>query len=214
MSKAQNILDILIKQTKVKQLVEKARSQADPACAATMSLILREAGILKANEFYPWTAQLAGSDDDISILEQRFNMKRIHHPADILPGDLIASRDRNLNKAPDHVFIAVGKPEGDTNNPCVLVIDNYCRNGLPYWRNLGRSGWYAGRWRGKTPMAYALRFMDGEEHDDEIASARQALVNSLAPVYKAAEISGLSQPTMHHLNQLRFSAELRKYKPE
>jgi len=209
------MLDRLADPLWVRQAVATARCKAKPACAAFLSTLLVDCRLLDPEEFKTWTSQLVGTETDTSLLEQRWPVERITHPADIRPGDIVASRDRNDNNAPDHVFTVVGMPEGaDRNNPFVLVVDNYCTRGKPYWRNLGKSGLHRGAWRGKTPMAYALRIIAEEPAlSAEVSGARYGVVLMLAKVYAAAAASDLSQQTMHHLNQFRHSPELREFKP-
>lgn len=211
------MLNRLAKPAYVKDKIDEARRETGGpnACAATLSLILKDLGLI--DKVYKWTAQLVGTEDKQSLLEQTHAMVRIMHPADVLPGDIVASRDRpqDGNRAPDHVFVIVGRPEGpDLSNPFAPVIDNYCRNGKPYWRNLGRSGLYGGAWRKKTPMAYALRLVDPPEANHGARKHRQQLVNALKTVYREAKLAKLSQPTEHHLNQLRWSVELRDFDVE
>lgn len=184
------------------------------ACAATLSQILLELKLI--DKPYTWTQDLVGSEDEMGLLEKTYTMERILHPADIIPADIIASRDRpdDGNRAPDHVFTAVSYPEGPTANPFIRVVDNYCRNGQPYLRNLGSSGFYAGAWRNKTPMSYGLRFKSTEQPAAAAARARQELINALALAYKVAAAAEISQLTLHHLNSLRWSPELRDYDPE
>jgi len=195
----------------VRQSVARAREATGGpnACAATLSVLLQELGLI--DKLYTWTAQLVGTETSTSLLEERYPIERILHPAQVHAGDILASRDRSEddNTAPDHVYTAVGDPKGsDPDNPFALVVDNYCRNGKPYWRNLGRSGWHAGAWRGKTPMAYALRFIDPAPASPEIAARRQELVNQFPRLYQLAKSAELSAQTMHHLNALRWSVEL------
>jgi hypothetical protein len=175
---------------------------------------LLECRLLNPGEFYTWTSQLVGSEETTSLLEFRYPVERILHPVDIQPWDIVASRDRNNNDAPDHVFTVVSHPEGsDRNNPFALVVDNYYKRGKPYWRNLGRSGWHRGAWRGKTPMAYALRITpEDTEISADVVAARQDLVDLLPAVYAAADGGELTQATMHHLNQFRHSPELGGFK--
>lgn len=195
----------------VRQGVARAREATGGpnACAATLSVLLQDLGLI--DKLYTWTAQLVGTETKTSLLEEHYPVERILHPAQVRAGDILASRDRaeDDNTAPDHVYVAVGDPEGsDPDNPFALVVDNYCRNGKPYWRNLGRSGWYANAWRGKTPMAYALRFVDAAPPSAEVATARQQMVNQLSRLYQLAPPAELSAQTMHHLNALRWSVEL------
>ena len=195
----------------VRQGVAKARKATGGpnACAATLSVLLQELGLI--DKLYTWTAQLVGTETKTSLLEERYPIERILHPAQVHAGDILASRDRaeDDNTAPDHVYVAVGNPQGsDTDNPFALVVDNYCRNGRPYWRNLGRSGWYANGWRKKTPMAYALRFVEPPTVSPDVTAARQDIVNHLPKLYQLAPMAELSPQTMHHLNALRWSVEL------
>jgi len=184
------------------------------ACAATLTTVLKDLGLVDAVS--TWTSHVIGTEKQLSKLEQRYPMLRVLHPAEMLPGDVCASRDRpdDSNDAPDHVFTLVGAPEGpDRGNPFALVVDNYCRSGRPYWRNLGRSGWYKGAWRGKTPVAYALRFVDQPLCDDAAHLARQRVVDALDEVYRATDGALLPQAVLHHLNLFRWSPELREFKP-
>jgi len=200
----------------VKDSVARARSLTGGpnACAATLSVLLEELGLI--DRLYTWTADLVGTETRAGLLELHHPVERVLHPAQVHAGDVLVSRDRpdDGNDAPDHVFLAVGDPAGsDPANPFALVVDNYCRNGNPYWRNLGRGGWHAGGWRNKTPLAYALRFVEPEPVGAEAQQARQQLVNALVDAYRAAQRAELSQATMHHLNSLRHSAELVEIKP-
>lgn len=184
------------------------------ACAATLSVLLKELGLI--DRLYTWTADLVGTETRAGLLEIHHPMERILHPAHVHVGDVLVSRDRpdDGNDAPDHVFLAAGDPAGnDPANPFVLAVDNYCRTGKPYWRNLGKGGWHAGAWRNKTPLAYALRFVEPPPVSTTAQLARQQLVNALAEAYRAAQRAELSQATMHHLNSLRHSAELVEIKP-
>jgi hypothetical protein len=199
----------------VRAAVDRARrlTGGPNACAATLSVLLKELGLIE--RLYTWTADLVGTEMR-TRLEQRHPMARILHPADVRAGDILVSRDRpdDGNDAPDHVGLAVSDPAGnDPANPFVQAVDNYCRNGKPYWRNLGKSGFCAGAWRAKTPMAYALRFIKQPPVSEDAQLARQHLVNALADAYRAARRAELSQPTMHHLNALRHSAELAAVEP-
>lgn len=211
------MLNRLAKPDYVKGKVAEARklTGGPNACAATLSLILKDLGLI--DKAYTWTASLIGTETETSLLEELHPMVRILHPADVQPGDFVASRDRpnDGNSAPDHVFTILRPPEGpDLSNPFALVIDNYCTSGKPYWRNLGKSGFYAGAWRGKTPMAYALRLVDPAPANHDTRKHRQLLVNALAAVYREAKLAKLSQATEHHLNALRWSVELRDLKPQ
>jgi len=210
------LLNRLAKPDYVKDKVAEARqlTGGPNACAATLSLILKDLGLI--DKVYKWTADLVGTENTTSLLEQLHPMARILHPAEVRAGDILVSRDRpdDGNDAPDHVCLAVGDPVSkDPANPFVLVIDNYCRSGKPYWRNLGKSGWYKGAWRAKTPLAYTLRFVEVQLVSAAEQLARQHLVDALADAYRAAQRASLSQPTLHHLNALRHSAELAAVEP-
>jgi hypothetical protein len=211
-----NILDRAGDPAWVRAAVARARrlTGGPNACAATLSVLLKELGLIE--RLYTWTADLVGTETRTSLLEQLHPMVRILHPAELRAGDILVSRDRpdDGNDAPDHVCLAVSDPAGsDPANPFVQVVDNYCRNGKPYWRNLGKSGWYKGAWRAKTPLAYALRFVEARPVGEDTRQARQHIVDALADAYRAAQRAELSQPTMHHLNALRHSAELAAVEP-
>jgi hypothetical protein len=204
----------------VRQAVAKARKATGGpnACAATLSVLLRELGLI--DRLYTWTADLVGSETRAGLLEQRLPVERILHPADVRSGDVLVSRDRadDGNDAPDHVYLAVGDPAGsDPANPFVLVVDNYCVSGKPYWRNLGKGGFYGGAWRNKTPLAYALRFVAPQpvspQASAEVQLARQQLVDALADAYRAAQRAELSQATLQQLNNFRHSSELKGLRP-
>jgi hypothetical protein len=200
----------------VRDSVEQARrlTGGANACAATLSVLLKELGLI--DRLYTWTADLVGTETRAGLLETHHPIERILHPAQVHAADVLVSRDRpdDGNDAPDHVFLAVGDPAGsDPANPFVQVVDNYCRNGKPYWRNLGKGGWHAGAWRNKTPMAYALRFVETEPVSAAALAARQQLVDALAGAYRASQHAELSQATLHMLNSLRWSPELLELSP-
>lgn len=217
MSQSELFVARLLDPAWVKGAVERGRKLTGGAnaCAATLSQLLLDFGLL--DKAHTWTSQIVGTYDMVSLLEQNFAVKRIHHPADVRPGDIIASRDRagDGNDAPDHVFVAVSEPQGvDNDNPFVMVVDNYCRDGKPYWRNLGKGGSHAGKSCKYTPMAYALRFVAPEAVGTTALTARQLLVNKLTEVYALAQRAQLPRDTIHALNAFRWSAELGRFMPQ
>lgn len=193
----------------VRDSVAKARQATGGpnACAATLSMLLIDLELI--DKVHTWTAELVGTEEEVGLLEKQHPVERIRYPSEVRAGDLVASRDLNANKVPDHVFVAAADPEGsDQDNPFCLVIDNYCRNGKPYWRNLGKSGWYGVHRCTKTPMAYALRFVEPAAVSEQVAAARLELVQQFPHLYQLAKSAELSPATLHYLNALRWSVEL------
>lgn len=111
------------------------------ACATTASIWLQYSKLLTNGEIYAYTSNLA-----TALLNR--GCERIDHAKDVRAGDIIFNIDSNGNRAPDHVVIAVEKP--DTKTMRVRVIDNQ-NNGNPYVRNLVKG------YPWKLPMWYALR---------------------------------------------------------
>jgi len=110
------------------------------ACAATASYWLQQSRILTPGEVYKWTSTLS------EALVNR-GCTRIDNARDVRASDIIFNVDSNGNRAPDHVVIAVAKPDQKLR---VMVVDNQ-RNGNPYLRNLVKG------YPWKLPMWYALR---------------------------------------------------------
>ena len=110
------------------------------ACATTASIWLQYSKVLTNGEIYTYTSNLA------TALINR-GCERIDNAKDVRAGDVIFNIDSNGNRAPDHVVIAVGKPDRKLR---VMVVDNQ-RNGNPYLRNLVKG------YPWKLPMWYALR---------------------------------------------------------
>ena len=136
----------MIDLTRHAKMYQAARDLADASglpkrnlCAATASQHFMAAGML--SEVHYWTAYL------ISELEKQAHTL-ITNPADLLPGDFVASLDVNENGAPDHVYFIYGNPYQRNNKWYASVVDNY--NAKPHVRNLG-----VGK---RTPMDYAMRF--------------------------------------------------------
>lgn len=179
-----------------------------PSCAAFLSLVLVDAGLIKSP--VTWTANIVGSESEAGMLEKLHPCKRIYIPRDVLPGDIIVTRDLNSNGAPDHVGFALGTMQGEPANPFV----QFCDNQGTYFRNLGKGAWFKSRWVNKTPMAYIIRLAGEPVVSDVETQARQKIVNHLAPVYSFAVTAGLSGSTLRNLNLFRHSPELRGYDPE
>lgn len=136
--------DLIINDPSARLRVSLAAIEALPGngnrCAATLTLWLREWGIMPDTVMFHWTASL------LSALPME-QFRRIHYPKDVQPLDLIICEDNNRNGAPDHVGIALSGP-GDSPMYLVKFLDN--QHGFaPYMRNLGSGP--------KTPMQYALR---------------------------------------------------------
>lgn len=169
-------------------MTARARTGGPNACAATLSQVLLDLRLI--DKTYTWTADIVGTENRVGLLEVNAPTIRINHPSDVRAGDILVSRDRagDDNDAPDHVYMAYGDPEGPRDNPFIQVIDNYCRNGKPYWRNLGKSGWHRGRQCAKTPMAYAIRFVENELISDDTFKKRVKIVELIHQIYDLSEV--------------------------
>jgi len=181
-----------------------------PSCATFLSLVLLDIGMI--DEVRTWTSDIVGNVDGPGRIEREQNITRVMRPRDVRALDIIVTMDLNNNKAPDHVGFALTAAQGkDLGNPFVKFCDN---QGL-YWRNLGKSGWYKGKYVAKTPMAYALRIDAAPFTDEALTAQRQALVNMLPAIYEIADAPDvLSEETRGLLNRFRFSPELRNLKPK